>query len=59
MLLISSSDELIKATVECAINTLNGNKKLSEDEQTRLIKYKNRLRALDSPNIFFKSKRKI
>ena len=30
-LLSSASDELIKAIVECAINTLHGNHKLSEE----------------------------
>jgi hypothetical protein len=35
MLLTSASGELIKAIVECAIYTLNGNKKLREDEKTK------------------------
>ena len=58
-LLASASDELIKAIVECAINTLNGNHKLNKDEKTKLSKYKNRLRALVNPKISFKSKRKL
>jgi len=32
-LLASAKDELIKAIVECAINTLNGNHKLTIDEK--------------------------
>ena len=55
-LLTSASDELIKAIVECAINTLNGNHKLTKDEKSKLSKYKNRLRALVNPKISFKSK---
>ena len=58
-LLSSASDELIKAIVECAINTLNGNHKLSKDEKGKLSKYKNRLRALVNPKISFKNKRKL
>src|SRR5215469_3099291 len=58
-LLESASDDLIKAIVECAINTLNGNLKLTKNEKTRLKKFKNRLRALVSPKISFKSKRKL
>lgn len=58
-LLASASDELIKAIVECVINTLNGNHKLNKDEKTKLSKYKNRLRALVNPKISFKSKRKL
>jgi len=58
-LLASANDELIKAIVECAINTLNGNHKLTQDEKGKLKKYKNRLRALVNPKISFKSKRKF
>ena len=58
-LLISASDELIKAIIECAINTLNGNHKLSKDEKSKLCKYKNRLRALINPKITIKNKRKF
>jgi hypothetical protein len=50
---------LIKAIVECAINTLNGNHKLTKDEKSKMSKYKNRLRALVNPKISFKSKRKL
>jgi DNA-binding ferritin-like protein (Dps family) len=49
---------LIKAIVECAINTLNANHKLNKDEKRKLKKYKNRLRALVNHKISFKSKRK-
>ena len=52
-LLSSTSDEF-----ECAINTLNGNHKLSEEEKGKLSKYKNRLEALVNPKISFKNKRK-
>ena len=31
-LLAAADNELIKAIVECAINTLNGNQKLTRDE---------------------------
>jgi hypothetical protein len=58
-LLTSASDDLIKAIVECAINTLNGNHKLTKEEKSKLSKYKNRLRALINPKISFKSKRKF
>lgn len=58
-LLASADDELVKAIVECAINTLNGNHKLNKDEKSKLKKYKNRLRALVNPKISFKSKRKL
>ena len=58
-LLASADDELIKVIVECAINTLNGNHKLTIDEKGNLKKYKNRLRALVNPKISFKSKRKL
>jgi len=58
-LLASANDELIKAIVKCAINTLNGNHKLTQDEKGKLKKYKNRLRALVNPKISFKTKRKF
>ena len=41
-LLASGSDDLIQSIVECAINTINGNHKITQDEK-RLQKYKNRL----------------
>ena len=42
-LLTSADDDLIKAIVECAINTLNGNHKLTKEDKGKLSKYKNRL----------------
>ena len=44
-LIASASDDLIKAIVVCAINTLNGNHKLTKDEKSKLKKNKNSLRA--------------
>jgi len=58
-LLASASDDLIKAIVECGINTLNDNHKLTKDEKSKLHKYKNRLRALVNPEVSVKSKRKL
>jgi len=58
-LLASAGDNLIKAIVGCAINTLNGNHKLNKEEKSILSKYKNSLRALIDPRIIFKSKRKF
>jgi len=58
-ILTSADDYLIKAIVECAINTLNGNHKLTKEDKSKLSKYKNRLRALVNPKISFKSKRKL
>jgi hypothetical protein len=48
-LLTSANDDLIKAIVECAINTLNGNGKLTKEDKGYLSKYKNPLRALVKP----------
>ena len=56
-LLESVVDGLINSIVECGINTLNGIHKLSKDENSKLIKYENRLLALIDPKISFKSKR--
>jgi len=39
-LLTSADDDLIKAIVECAINTLNGNHKLTKEYKGKLSKYK-------------------
>jgi len=58
-LLASANDEFIKAIVECAINTLNGNHKLSKEEKNKLGKYNNLLRALIDLKFSFKSKRKL
>ena len=57
-LLVSTDDDLIKAIVECAINTLNGNPKLPKDEKSKLNKFKNCLHTLIDPKIIFKCKRK-
>jgi hypothetical protein len=59
VLLESASDELIKAIVGCAINTLNGNHKLSKEEKSKFNKFKKRLRALVDPKISFKRKGKL
>ena len=56
-LLASANDDLIKAIFECAINTLNGNHKLTRDEKSKLHKYKNLLLAIVIPKVSFKSKR--
>ena len=56
---VSADEDLIKAIVECAINTLNGNHKLAKDEKIKLSKYKNCLRALIDPKISFKCKRQL
>ena len=58
-LLTSARDDLIKAVVQCAINTLKSNHKLSKEEKGKLSKYKNRLRALVNPKISFKNKSKL
>jgi len=58
-LLASADDDLIKVIVECVINTLNGNHKLTRDEKSNLHKYKSRLRALVNPKVSFKNKRKL
>jgi hypothetical protein len=57
--LLAFADELIKSIVECAINTLNGNHKLSKDEKGKLNKYKYPLRALIDPKNSLKGKRKL
>ena len=58
-LLTSADDDLIKAIVECAINTLNGNHKLTKENKGKLNKFKNRLRALVNQTIISKSKWKL
>jgi hypothetical protein len=52
-LFTTANDEFIKAIVECAINTLNGNHKLSKEDKSKLNKYKSRLRALENTKINF------
>ena len=57
--LLACGDKLIKATVECATNTLNGNHKLTKNGNSKLKKYnKNHLGMLVT-KISFKSKRKL
>ena len=58
-LLTSEHNDLIKAIVECAINTLNGIHKLTKEDKGKLSKYRNRLHALVNPKIGFKSKRRL
>ena len=58
-LLASPDDELVKAIVESALNTLNGNHKLTKEEKSKLKIHNCRLRALIDPKINFKSKRKV
>jgi hypothetical protein len=55
---ISASNET-KVNVECAINTLNWNLKLSTEEKNKLSKYKSKLRAVVNTKINFKSKHKL
>jgi len=57
-LVTSADDDLIEVIVECAINTLSGNHKLTKEDKGKLRKYRNRLRVLVNPKISFKSKRK-
>ena len=59
VLLASANDDFIKAIVECVINTLNWNHKLTKDEKSKLYKYKSRFRALQNTKVGFKSKRKL
>jgi hypothetical protein len=58
-LLRTANGELIKVLVECVINTLNGNHKLTKEDKSKLTKYKSRLRALINPKISYRSKRKL
>jgi len=55
----SASDDLIKASVECAINTQNGKHKLTKYEKSKLQKCENWLLASVNPRINFRSKRKL
>jgi len=54
-----ADEEFIKVIVEWATITLNGNHKLTNDEYSRLKKYKNRLRALVDPKISFKNNNQL
>jgi len=57
--LAPASKDLEKAIVECAINTMNGNHKLTKEEKNKLSKDENHLRASVNPKISFKSKCKL
>jgi len=50
---------LIKAIVKCAINTLNGNHKLTRHGKSKLHKYKSRLRTRVNPKVSLENKRKL
>jgi len=58
-LLTSAGDDLIKAIVDCAINTINENHKIKKREKSKLSKYRNRLRELIDPKVSFKCKPKL
>jgi len=55
VLLASASEELTKEIIEYAINTLNGNHKLSKEEESKLNKYKKSLRVLVNQNFGFRN----
>ena len=58
-LLTFTSDDLIKAIVECVINKLNCNHKLSKEEKGKMTNYKNLLRPLVNPNVCYKNRCKV
>jgi hypothetical protein len=58
-LLSSASNELIKAIIECCINTLSGNLKLSSQEKSKLSKFIKRLWTSVNPKIGLRHKRKL
>lgn len=58
-ILQSGDDELIKTIIECVINTLNGNHKISGELKQKLCKYKNCFRKLVHAKTSLKKKRKI
>jgi hypothetical protein len=58
-LLATANNELIKAIVKCAINTLKGNHTLTKEDKSKLSKYESSLRAPVNPKISFKNKRKL
>jgi len=51
--------ELVESLCECILNCLNGNIELSEDDTTKLKKYKKALRSLVRKNQTIKNQRKI
>jgi hypothetical protein len=58
-LILHADDELIKALIECVINTLNGNHKVSHKVKKHLSKYKTYLSKLNNPKVGLKGKRKV
>ena len=56
LLTSAEGDDFIKDIIGCAINTLNGNHKISKEEKRKLSKYENCLRALIDPKYSLKSK---
>lgn len=59
VILQDADDELIKALVECVINTLNGNHKVSTDVKGKLGKFRHCLRKLSCSKVALKTKKKI
>lgn len=59
VLLKASDPEVIKTLCEIALNTLNGNNKISKQCKLKLKKYKRVLRSLICPKLKLSSKRKI
>lgn len=58
-ILQGADDSLIKAILECILNTLNGNHKVSSSIKNKLCKYKKCLRQLSNPKYSIKKKRKL
>lgn len=58
-ILKSCDDDVIKTLVEIAINTLNGNNKISKKNLKFLKKHKNVIRCLISTKSSLKAKRRI
>jgi len=54
VLLVSASDDLVKALVECAANTLTRNHKLTKNDKSKWGNCSNRLRALRSQRLILK-----
>jgi len=50
----TARDDLINVSVERTINALNGNHKLTKDEKRKLVKYKNRFRAMVTQRLVLK-----
>lgn len=58
-ILQTADDDLIKALLECVINTLNGNHKVTPKVKSKLCKFKNCFRKLANPKVSLKKKRKL